>query len=80
MSNDKVELTIDLARILGHEGVNETGIPIRAKDPVSGKWGTWDVANLDKESLKSWLRSRGGENPWAENVVGVLLGHGNLYE
>lgn len=51
----------------------EIGIPVRALD--DGKWVTTDIAHLDRESLLSWLRSRGGDNPWAENVVLILLGH-----
>jgi hypothetical protein len=33
---------------------------------------------LDKESLLLWLRSRGGKNTYAEDVVGILLDHGHL--
>jgi len=58
---------------------NATGIYVRALSP-EGKWMSVDIALLDKESLLSWLRSRGGNNPWAENVVGILLGHGNLVQ
>ena len=54
-----------------------TGIFIRAKNP-DGKYESLDINVLDKESLLSWLRSRGGNNEWAENVVGILLGHNNL--
>ena len=51
-----------------------TGIYVRAKG-TDGKWGSYDIAELDQPSLHSWLRSRGGENPWAENCVMLLLGH-----
>ncbi len=51
----------------------ETGILVRAmKD---GQPGTYDIVTLHRDSLFRWLRSRGGANPWAENVVAVLLGH-----
>jgi len=30
-----------------------------------------DIAFLTKDSLHAWLRSRGGENLWAENVVAM---------
>ena len=52
----------------------ETGIYVRAQD-INGKWISCDIADLTRDSLFQWLRSRGGENPYAENVVGLLLGH-----
>jgi hypothetical protein len=55
-----------------------TGISVRAL-MLDGRWDNADIAYLDKESLLAWLRSRGGNNEWAENVVGILLGHGNLH-
>lgn len=67
------ELIVDPNRI----GKNSTGIYIRAKYQES--WGSYDIYELDKESLIKFLKSRGGDNQWAENVVGVMLGHGNLY-
>jgi hypothetical protein len=51
-----------------------TGIFVRAQTP-DGKWVNADIAQLDEESLTKWLRSRGGDNPWAESVVRILLGH-----
>lgn len=67
------ELKVDKKRI----GFGETGIFIRAKK--DNKWGSYDISELTKESLLSWLKSRGGDNKWAENAVGILLGHGNLH-
>ena len=55
-----------------------TGIFIRALSP-EGKWESVDIVFLDKSSLLEWLKSRGGNNPCAENVVGILLGYGNLH-
>jgi hypothetical protein len=55
----------------------DTGIYVRAQLP-DGKWVAADVATLDKDSLCRWLRSRGGANRWAEDVVGILLGWGPL--
>lgn len=51
-----------------------TGIFVRAvgKD---GKWGAYDIAELDAESLTAWLKRDGGDNPWAENTVRILLNH-----
>ena len=53
----------------------DTGIYVRAQLP-DGSWAAADVATLDKDSLYRWLRSRGGANGWAEDVVGILLGWG----
>lgn len=55
-----------------------TGIFIRAIGP-DGKRGSFDIVHLEKESLLLWLKSRGGDNPWAEDVVGLLMGHGHLH-
>ena len=67
------ELNVDSSR---YDSENDpTGIFVRAK--FNGHWLSVDIAHLDKESLLEWLRSRGGKNPWAEDTVGILLGHGN---
>ncbi len=66
--------TIDPGRA---EHVGATGIYVRAKD--GDKWMNADIAELDKSSLLAWLRSRGGDNPWAEDTLGILLGHGPLH-
>lgn len=50
-----------------------TGIYVRAQS--EGIWASVDIAELDTASLNIWLTSRGGSNPWAENVVLLLLGH-----
>lgn len=55
-----------------------TGIYVRAR--LDGKWGSHDIVELTKTSLFNWLRSRGGSNQYAEDVVGILLGHGYLNE
>lgn len=54
-----------------------TGLYVRAEH--EGKIVTADISHIDKESLLVWLRSRDGDNPWAEDVVGILLGHGHLH-
>jgi hypothetical protein len=54
--------------------VPDTGILCRAYDS-EGNPGSYDIAHLDRESLFEWLRSRGGDNIWAENTVAILLGH-----
>ena len=55
-----------------------TGIYVRAK-LVSDDFESVDISVLKPESLLEWLKSRGGDNPWAEDVVGILLGHGHLH-
>lgn len=56
-----------------------TGIFTRALNS-SNKWESVDIVLLDKPSLLEWLRSRGGENRWVEDVVGIILGHGHLHD
>lgn len=52
----------------------DTGIFIRAQ--VDGKWDSIDIGDLRLPDIEvtKWLRSRGGENAWAEQVVMLLLG------
>lgn len=54
-------------------GKYNTGIYVRAT--LNGRWGSYDVGDLSASSLFDWLRSRGGKNEWAENVVSILLNH-----
>lgn len=75
------ELRVDPERLKAYHqagGDASSGVFVRAKDKT-GRWGSYDFVVLDKESLLSWLRSRGGDNPWAEDVLGILLGHGHLH-
>jgi hypothetical protein len=53
-----------------------TGIYVRVRTPDG--WGNADIAQLGQASLLRWLRSRGGENLWAENCVMALLGYSQL--
>jgi len=52
----------------------ETGIFIRVK--VNGKWDSVDIADerIPTNDILTWLRSRGGCNPWAENTLLIILG------
>ena len=73
------ELLVDKKR-WEDDGLREaTGICVRVELP-DGTWGPADIAVLTTESLLSWLKSRGGDNPWAEDVVGILLGYGHLHD
>lgn len=74
-----MELTIDEKRFEdSYTNEASTRIYVRAKHD-SGKWESVDIICLTKESLLDWLKSRGGDNPHAEDVVGILLGHGHLH-
>jgi len=66
--------TVDPAR----RRLYHTGILVRAKD--GDRWAAADICDLDRASLHAWLRSRGGANLWAENVVLMLLGHAPIDE
>lgn len=76
-TESKIELTPDPERVAREDLHGLTGIFVRAKH--EGKWGNFDIAELDKPSLLAWLRSRGGDNRWAEDTVGIILGHGHLH-
>ena len=58
--------------------IQGTGIFVRAQSHT-GYWHSVDISELAPESLLEWLRSRGGDNQWAEDVVGIILGHGHLH-
>ena len=64
------ELKIDPE--LADDVFKQTGIFIRAKH--NDNWGNYDIYQLTPESLLDFLRSRGGENRWAEGTVFALLG------
>lgn len=59
------------------EGYVPGCIPIRARDPVTDQWGSFEVPQLDKKSLLEWLKDRPKE--YVDDVVGILLGHGHLH-
>lgn len=77
------DLKIDPERFEEQDGDPEsfpaTGIYVRAQFP-DGQWSSVDIYCLTKDSLLGWLKSRGGDNRWAEDVVGILLGHGHLHD
>ena len=70
MSSQADDLRVSSDRM----ALRESGVPVRAIG-LDGKWGSHDIAHLDRNSLHKWLRSRGGKNLWAENVVFILLNH-----
>ncbi len=72
--SDDYQLDPERVRLHTEGEYRSTGYFIRAKDG-EGRWGSHDIIGLDRASLLSWLRSRGGDNPWAESLVLGLLGH-----
>ncbi len=66
-----VTMKVDESR---YQQFGSTGILVRAQRST-GEWVNADIADLTKESLDAWLRSRGGDNPWAEATVAIMLGH-----
>lgn len=73
-----MRLRVDEIRWMNQEKY-ETGIYVRALIP-GDIFYTVDIGVLDKESLLEYLRMRGGSNPIAENIIGLLLGHGHLHK
>src|SRR5258707_927932 len=49
-----------------------TSIYVRAQVPPDNRWESVDIILLDLPSLMAWLRSRGGDNRWAENTVALI--------
>lgn len=54
--------------------VPETGIYVRAIG-LDSRWGTYDMAELDKESLAEFVRSRGDVPDFAVGIIEILLDH-----
>jgi hypothetical protein len=85
---DELVLEIDPKRLNADPPFVLTNIFVRARLRVEFKllkeddewmWGSFDATLLTRESLLRWLKSRGGDNEFAEDAVGVLLGHGRLH-
>jgi hypothetical protein len=70
-------LRVDPKRVAAYPRERATGIYVRALHPDPLKFAPADLAWLDKESLKTWLAT--APTSAAENVLGVLLGHGKLW-
>ena len=73
-----MELKVDKKRWAEKDAWGKTGIFVRAL-MSDNKWKSVDIVMLEKESLLKWLKSRDGNNPYAEDVVGILLGYGHLH-
>ena len=69
-----MELHVDHLRLDSFKEDYETAIFVRAVYP-GGKVDNADIWLLDRKSFFVWLRSRGGDNLWAENVLMLVFGH-----
>ena len=58
----------------GDQLVGLTGIYDRAKGQ-DGRWGTYDIAELDRDSLIDFVRGRGPVTTRALHIVLIMLGH-----
>lgn len=58
------------------KGVPDTGIKVIGQLSDGSASKSYDIKYLDRDSLSRWLRSRGGKNELAEDVVRHMLGHG----
>lgn len=70
MSGELLRLSVDPRRA-DVEAALETGIAVRALQ--DGRWGSHDIALLDRASLERWLDSEGPDFP--KRIVLTLLGH-----
>ena len=52
-----------------------TQIPVRAQG-TDGRYGSYDISVLDRESLIAFVRSRGEVSEWALSLILLLLDHG----
>jgi hypothetical protein len=75
-AKDFVELRVDREREARAAAgkLPKTNVYVAARR-WDGEFVKADIIELDKASLLHWLRSRGGENVFAENLVLLLLGH-----
>ncbi len=73
--SDRLVLNVDPERLKSQDAgdLAHSGVFVRARFGQS--YDAYEIEVLDKESLLAWLKSRGGDNPWAENTVCILLGH-----
>lgn len=63
-------LTVDPERVAQKR---RTGIYVRAK--LGDEWGNFDIAHLDRYSLRTWMRDFAGAASRPEATVLLLLGH-----
>jgi len=72
-------LRIDPSRTNPDSALEDTtGIYVRAIDPRTERWGSYDLATLDTDSLKEFLEDK--DVRYLMDIIGILLGHGHLRE
>jgi hypothetical protein len=64
-----MSLKVDPNRV----GKVESGILVQASTDY--EMGRYDCMDLDAQSFFEWMRSRGGENEWAENILLTIAGY-----
>lgn len=72
-----MNLIVDEQRWELFDTLEPTGFFVHAMLP-DNSWDYVDVIYLTNHSLLKWLRSRGGDNHFAENVVLLLFGHNSI--
>lgn len=72
MSEYRVDPSRDISRASMPETLS-TGIYVRALR--EGRWDNADIFELDIESLREWVRSRGAVSEWAMGLIEHLLLH-----
>lgn len=72
MDKEKECLRVDPERARMSES---TGIFVRAIDPETKRWGSFDIIHLDRISLMRFCRSRGDTSVWMESIIMSLLLH-----
>lgn len=58
----------------GDQLVGLTGIFVRAIGQ-DNRWGTYDIAELDRDSLVDFVRSRGEVSTWGLHIILIMLDH-----
>jgi hypothetical protein len=73
LTTDDQSLRVDADRgSINRDLHGHTGIYVRAMG-LDGKWGSYDIAELDRRSLLAWAKEK--DRLWLENLILVLLGH-----
>lgn len=68
-----MKLIVDMRRSMLADDAAATGIKVPAF--MGRTEGQHDIVTLERASLVTFLRSRGGDNPFAEDMFCLVLGH-----
>lgn len=67
-----MDLTIHTGRTEPGTYDDMTGFYVRARDPETGKVGSYDIAKLDQPSLRTWLKSLDDPNAHIKIIMALL--------